>query len=99
MNAIAAFDPTRAQRRWLLELLHGIEPHNHCQGGHLNFGGTRASVVREGKRRQIASLKTKIKARLAATMDVAERQSLYKELELADLRLELIAAKEDPGDL
>jgi hypothetical protein len=48
MNAIAAFDPTRAQRRWLLELLHGIEPHNHCQGGHLNFGGTRASLIRRG---------------------------------------------------
>jgi hypothetical protein len=32
-------------------------------------------------------------------MDVAERQSLRHELELADLRLELIAAKEDPGDL
>ncbi len=58
-----------------------------------------ATVVREGKRRRIASLKEKVKARLAATMDVAERQSLYKELELADLRLELIAAKEDPGDL
>jgi hypothetical protein len=59
----------------------------------------RIATVREGKRRQIASLKENIKARLAATMDVAERQSLRHELELADLRLELIAAKEDPGDL
>ncbi len=58
-----------------------------------------ATVVREGKRRQIAAMKRKLKARLDYTTDVAEKQSLRHELELADLRMELIAAKEDPGDL
>lgn len=57
------------------------------------------ALAREAKRVQISKLKKRIKKRLAATMDIAERQSLRHELQLADLRLELLAAKEDPGDL
>lgn len=134
-SAITAFDPSRAQRLWLLNALHGLPPGNSAnarlglfrrglidESGRLTKVGrtlakelhadaeargliwsaakpTLASCAREAKRRQIAGLKEKINARLAATTDVAERQSLRNELELANLRLELIAAKEDPGDL